>query len=75
MVDDCYALSLEYAKISKDVPTSMFPITVAKQPMYKPKNRYNCPKMWTPKVTFQITKSKTFYFLDLLIFCRTTPQE
>ena len=39
MVDDCYALSLEYAKVAKDVPVSMFPITVAKQPMYKAKNR------------------------------------
>ena len=40
MVDDCYALSLEYAKVAKDVPVSMFPITVAKQPMYKAKNRF-----------------------------------
>ncbi|XP_063687580.1 uncharacterized protein LOC134820865 isoform X3 [Bolinopsis microptera] len=40
MVDDCYALSLEYAKIAKDVPISMYPITVAKQPMYKAKNRF-----------------------------------
>ena len=39
MVDDCYALSLEYAKIGQEVPTSMFPITVAKQPALKAKNR------------------------------------
>lgn len=40
MVDDCYALSLEYAKIAQEVPPTMFPITIAKQPELKAKNRF-----------------------------------
>ena len=39
MVDDAYALSQEYENIATEVPYTNYPIIIAKQPLYKIKNR------------------------------------